>query len=232
MVAYRSSSVTTVASRTNTGATAPTGIVDGDALFLFVTVALATPPAVTPPTGFSLLPNFPISSASSGSIIVAASAYVKIASGESGNYTVTHATAYSQVYMAAFSAPNTATPFSPNPTVNTGTGTTTTMLGLTTTTDNSVVMTIDADWGDTSNALTPPSGTTPTFTERADQAPAIEVADGTLAIAGATGNKTMTNNSLAADPWLGFMFALPRASTFRASKPYTKLQAVNRSYTY
>jgi hypothetical protein len=238
VVAYRSSTITTWASRTNTVATAPAGIVNGDALFLFVIVGATSPPTLTPPTGFSLLTGFPASTHDGAPFTVAASAFVKIASSESGSYTITHTVASSQAYMAAYSAPNTSTPFSPNPTVNgvinsTGNGTTTTMLSLTTATNNSVVMTISQDWGDTANNLTPPSGTTPTFTERADT-PLLEVADGTLATAGATGNKTMTNNSSLNNPWQGFMFAMPPASgaTFMAPKPFTKLQAVNRSYTY
>jgi len=233
VVAYRSSTITTWASRTNTVATAPAGIVDGDALFLFVIIGAATPPDVTPPTGFSLLTNFPTTLTTIG-FSVKASAFVKIASSESGSYTVTHASASSQAYMAAFSGANASTPFSPNPTVNSATNsTTTTMLGLTTVANNSVVMTISQDWGDTTNNLTPPSGSTPTFTERQDTA-ILEVADGTLATAGATGNKTMTNNSYAStySGWQGFMFALPPAAAFLAPQPFTVQQAVNRSYTY
>jgi len=231
VVAYRSSTITTYASRTNTVATAPTGIADGDALFLFVIEVATSPPAITPPSGFSLLPNFPYTLVV-GTYSVKTSAFVKIASGESGSYTITHASTISQAYLAAFSAPA-FTPFSPNPTVNSATGgpNTTTMLGLTTTTNNSLVMTISQDWGDTTNNLTPPSGSTPTFTERGD-ASILEVADGILATAGATGNKTMTNNCYNNNTnsgWSGFMFAMP---AFTAPQPFTIQQAVNRSYTY
>lgn len=233
MVAYRSSTISTWASRTNTVASAPSGLQDGDALFLFFIIGANTPPAVTPPAGFSLLTNFPVQVADGTGFVVKASAFVKIASSESGSYTVTHASAASQAYLAAYSQPNVTTPFSPSPTVNSGSGTTTTMLGLTTATNSSVVITISQDWGDTANNLTAPSGSTPTFTEDADTA-IIEVADGVLATAGATGNKTMTNNSITGDPWQGFMFAMPpaAAAAFLAPEPYTKLQAVNRSYTY
>ncbi len=216
-VAYRSSSATTYASRTNTMLTAPSGIQNGDLLVIVFDIGAASPPTPTPPSGFTALPNFssPMAMTASG-FTVNMYAWYKFASSESGNYTVTHASASSQGYIAAITGANTTTPFSPNPTKNTGTGTTTTATGLTTPYDTSLVMFISSDWGSTANNLTAPTGSTPTFTKRmgsTTQSGILYVADGVLATAAATGDKTMTNNSAGGEPFGGVLVSIQPVTT-------------------
>lgn len=211
-VAYRSSNATTYATRTNTTLTAPAGIQNGDLLVIIFDIGGASPPTPTPPSGFSTLPSFssPLSM-TVGGFNVKMYAWYKFASSESGNYTVTHSSASSQGYIVALSGANSTTPFSPNPTTNTGTGSTTTATGLTTPYDNSLVMFVSSDWGDNANNLTGPSGSTPTFTKRmgaTTQSGILYVADGVLGTAGATGDKTITNNSNGSGAWGGVLISV------------------------
>ena len=210
--AYRSSSATTYATRTNTTLTAPSGIQDGDLLVIIFDIGASSPPTPTPPAGFSVLPNFSSPMAmNDGSFTVNMYAWYKFASSESGNYTVTHSSSASQGYITALTGANPTTPFAPNPTKNTGTGTTTTATGLTTPYDNSLVMFVSSDWGDTTNNLTGPGGSTPTFTKRmgaTSQSGILYVADGVLATAGATGNKTITNNTTGGNLWGGVLISV------------------------
>ena len=216
-VAYRSSSATTYASRTNTTLTAPSGIQNGDLLVIIFDIGAASPPTPTPPAGFSALPSFssPLSM-TAGGFTVNMYAWYKFASSESGNYTVTHSSASSQGYIVALSGADPTTPFSPNPTTNTGTGSTTTATGLTTPRDNSLIMFVSSDWGDTANNLTGPTGSTPTFTKRmgsTSQSGILYVADGVLGTAGATGDKTITNNSNGSGAWGGVLISVEPSST-------------------
>ena len=216
-VAYRSSNATTYATRTNTTLTAPAGIQNGDLLIIIFDIGGASPPTPTPPSGFSTIPSFssPLSM-TAGGFTVKMYAWYKFASSESGNYTVTHSSASSQGYIVALSGTDPTTPFSPNPTTNTGTGSTTTATGLTTPRDNSLVMFVSSDWGDTANNLTGPSGSTPTFTKRmgaTTQSGILYVADGVLGTAGATGNKTITNNSNGSGAWGGALISVQPSTT-------------------
>lgn len=216
-VAYRSSNATTYATRTNTTLTAPAGIQNGDLLVIIFDIGGASPPTPTPPSGFSTLPSFssPLSM-TVGGFNVKMYAWYKFASSESGNYTVTHSSASSQGYIVALSGADPTTPFSPNPTTNTGTGSTTTATGLTTPYDNSLVMFVSSDWGDNANNLTGPSGSTPTFTKRmgaTTQSGILYVADGVLGTAGATGDKTITNNSTGSNAWGGVLISVQPPTT-------------------
>lgn len=211
-VAYRSSRSTTYATRTNTTITAPAGIQNNDVLIiLFGIGASGTPPAPAPPAGFNIITGFPTTETDAGGFKVKTYAWYKIASGESGNYTITHSSAASQGYMAAVSGADIADPFHQNPTTNTGSGTVSTALGLTTPADNSLVIYLGSDWGDNSNALSPPTGTTPTFNERLDPGTVsgiMYVADGVLASQGTTGNKTQSNNSNSGNPWMASLICV------------------------
>lgn len=208
--AFRSASNTTYANRTNTTITAPAGIQDGDVLILAFGLAAATPgpAAPTAPSGFALVTGtWPIALTDT-TFDMDIRVYYKIASGESGDYTITHAAASSQGLMFAVSGGTSAQPAA---TTNSATsGTTTTALGLTTSGNDALVAFIGFDWASTSNNLTAPSGSTPTFTERIDVAPLIYLATGVLSAAGATGNKTMTNNgsTSANTPWAGMLVAI------------------------
>jgi hypothetical protein len=208
MPAFRSASNGAYSAKVNTTVNAPAGIVDGDVLIFFLFIAISgTPPTPTPPAGFTALAGFPSAQFGLSGFNARVYAWWKIAASESGSYTATHSSASSQGSMLAVSGAHQTAPIDPNPTVNTGTGTTTTALGLTTDKDGDLLIFIGTDWGTTANNLTPPSGSTPTFTERQDVA-LTYIATGNLATAGATGNKTITNNSSATDPWSGSLIAV------------------------
>jgi hypothetical protein len=208
-VAYRSSSTVNYASHANTTITAPAGIANGDLLLIYFCVGAASVITATPPTGFTALTGFPSSVTDSG-FNVNCYAWKKTASSESGSYVVTHATNSSLAYMGAYSGANASTPINPNPTIATGAGTTSTATGLTTAANNSYVVAFYQDWGDVSNQLVKPTGTTPTFTTRANQADTtlLFVCDGPLATAGATGNKAITNNNSGSHPWQAALIAI------------------------
>ena len=225
--AHRSDSATTYGSRTNTTCTAPAGIQNGDVLLLVFDVAAATnAPSPTAPSGFAAVAGtWPIDLRDLG-FNVDVYVWYKVASGESGNYTVTHSAASSQCYIKAVSGGSSSQPAS---TTNSNTeGSTTTALSITPSGNDALVMFVSSDWGDTANALSPPSGTTPTFTERLDPGTTsgiLYVADGVLGTAGATGDKSITNNNNAGgplSPWAGVLVvveasggAAPDVSQFR-----------------
>src|SRR5262249_40824929 len=83
-------------SRTNSVFTAPASIADGDWLFLtiFIYNGTNTPPTPTPPSGFSTVsagsPTWPYRNTLADTTQADTWCWVKKASGESGNYTVTH----------------------------------------------------------------------------------------------------------------------------------------------
>lgn len=214
---------TTYASRTNTTIVAPSGISNGDLLLLFcLTGGSGTSPAVTIPGGFTPLSGSPSSVTDTGSFNIRMWAAYKVATGESGDYTCSHAAASSQGFMLRVSGVNTSSPLDVTPTLNTGTNGTTTFTGVTTTQDNVVVVLAGHDWADTANNLTPPIGTTPTFAEHLDTT-LIYAASGTLSSAGATGDKTMTNNSAISSPWAAWMIALSPASVGSAQRTLSLL---------
>ena len=198
--ALRSMSNTTYASRTNTTITAPSGIADGDILILSFILGGASPPSATLPAGFTLLQG-PNTRTVSGFSVIRRLAW-KYASGESGDYTVTHTSSSSQGAMLCISGGVFATPVSSD---NSGTGTTTTATGITTPSNNALVAFIVHNWALYGSASAP-SGTTPTFTEQLDSASSLMyVATGVLATAGATGNKTQANGNSAPDGWGAFL---------------------------
>ena len=213
-VAVRSTSGVAYGSRTNTAITAPTGIVNGDILLLFVAVAGASPPTPTFPAGFATVAG-PIAS-TSGGFTVNFYCLWKRASGESGSYTVTHSSASTLAQLYCISgAKSSGSPINASSS-NSGTGTTSTGTGITTTVNDCLIVFAEHDWGDTSNNLSPPSGTTPTFTERVDAALRY-YAEGVLATAGATGNKSITNNNttdpLFPNPWAVYLVAVEPAGS-------------------
>ena len=224
MAAVRSVSNTTYASRTNTTITAPASIADDDILLLGI-LTVNDPDAVdtTPPTGFTLLTNFPIDVTDGGGLNMEFRVYWKTASGESGNYTVTHASSSSQGWMVCVQDADT---ISVTPTVNNGTAASTTALSITTTVNDSLVILMAFDWGDSANNLTGPTGTTPTFVEKIDVAPLIYVTAGVLATAGATDNKTMANNSSTGSPWGATLIVVQPAAAAPGSTPVTVPGAV------
>lgn len=215
--AFRSSSITTYASRTNTTLTAPAGIQSGDALVIFFSVGGASPVTPTAPAGFTLAAGFPGSHVGGGGFTVNDYLWTKTAASEAGNYTVTHATGSTQGYMMAVSNAS-ATP-SPASTLNERNSgdvpaySPTIATGLTTAVDNCLVAFVSSDFGDTANALTGPTGSTPTFTTRATSG-LLYVATGVLASAGATGNKSITNNNTGdGSAYGGYLISFPPSAT-------------------
>jgi hypothetical protein len=206
--AFRSISSTTYATRTNTTVTAPSGITNGDLLIFGIGIFGSGGEAVdpTPPAGFSLIsgPSWPLQ-AVEGANEVETRIYSKVASGESGDYTATHADASSQGWMVAVSDPSVNFVI----TGQSGTGTTTTALSVTSANNNALILFIVHDWLSNAADISVPTGTTPTFTERLDGATSLfYVATGVLGTAGATGDKTITNRNNIGDPWSAVLLAI------------------------
>ena len=207
--AFRSLSNMTYGSRTNTTITAPSGIVDGDILILALVIGKSgsAPPAATLPAGFSTIqgPN----ETETGTFFVNRILAWKVASGESGSYTVTHASASSQGVMLCISGASGSTPVSSDNECNdVSDGQTTTALSITTPSNNSLVAFIAHNYAGYTGIASPPTGTTPTFTEQLDTG-LMYVATGVLATAGATGNKTQANgNGAIGDMWGAFLVAV------------------------
>lgn len=191
------------ASRSNSVLVAPAGIQNGDILVAFLDVGNAASPAVTPPGSFVEVSGYPIVRSRTDPWYVNTHCYVKVASGESGNYTFTHTTAYTQGMIYCISGADTANPVSPTPTKASHDYTsmdnpfTITAPGITTPRDGSVVIFVAGTW-DFMNT-DPPTGSTPTFSEDLDDA-VFFLASGVKSTAGATGDKSV-NISMSTDVW-------------------------------
>jgi hypothetical protein len=204
---YRSHSTTTYANRTNTVLTEPAGIVNGDVLLLALLLAgTGTAPTPTLPAGFTVISGPTTISDGAGFGVVRRLAW-KVAASESGSYTITHTAYTSQAFMICVQGADTAA--TPQVTSNQGTGSTTTALTLTTTTNDSWVGFWVHNWALYGLGQVPPTGTTPTFTERSDLSTSLMyLAEGVLATAGATGNKTHGNGNVSTDQWAAFLVAV------------------------
>lgn len=218
-VAYQSSSTVAPATRTNTTITAPTGIANGDLLVILISSGGASAVTITAPAGFSSATGFPLSISKADPWTTRGYCFFKIASGESGNYTCTHASAVSNAIMYRISGSDTSTPLNPTPTINNANSTTTTATGLTTATNDSLVIFYSITWDGQGGAA--PTGSTPTFTERYDSGTGgvIYAADGVLATAGATGNKTNANNNTIGNPFAASLIAVQAPTGGGAASP-------------
>jgi len=186
-IAYRSQSAVSWATRTTTTFTAPAGLANDDIIKIVFYYSGYTPPAApTPPSGFSLFSTmFDITD---GSWHNRQYVYWKRASGESGNYSFTHSSFASFGYITAYSGCLTSgTPFGATSTNSSTSGNSGVGTGITTTAANSFLLFLSTDMQGT-GGLPPPTG----MTERYDAD--AYMADQLIASAGATGNRTQTNN--------------------------------------
>ena len=212
-------------SRSNSVLPAPSTIVNGDILLAILIVGNSAAPSVTPPAGFSEITGYPIVYGKTDPWYVNIHAFVKVASSESGNYTFTHTTAYSEGIIYAISGADTSSPETPNATNASYTGgepfsgQTWTAPGLTTSRDGSAVFFVAACW-DAAGPTVPPTGTTPTFAEDFDggSGGVFYAASGILATAGATGNKSTANaNASSSSPWGAGLICIQSAGAAGAS---------------
>lgn len=193
--------------RSNTSITAPTGITNGDLLVICMITGQNPAVTPTPPSGFTAITGSPFNMTSAGAdpYKVLLHCWIKTASGESGSYGTTHGTADTSVVMFRLSG-QAGTPVSITPVFEDHSG----AVGgsaviaptITTTVDGSLVIWMGGCW-DGFGATSPPTGTTPTYTEYINESGGVfYVAAGVLNTAGATGAKTVNAAQAANKPWL------------------------------
>lgn len=207
----RSASSVTYGSRTNTTITAPTGVADGDLLIAAVYVGITSElgaPSVTPPSGWTLQTTGGLLYI--GGFCARVHIYTKTASGEGANYTWTHVTASSEVYIYCLNNPS---GIAPTIILTSDLSQTCVTGNLSTTYTNTLCLYIASCWQawGTSN---PPNGTTPTLVERQDSATnVLYTADASLATAGAFGQRSQTNKNVGAEPCTATVILMsPRVS--------------------
>lgn len=205
--AVRSTSSLTSGTRANSTITAPSGIQNGDKLIYILSIGGPAGPTATAPSGFTALPGYPMAYSRPDPWTVRIYAWEKTASSESGSYASTHASASTEGFMYAVSS---AGNVSPNPTTNVGASGSAagpiTATGLTTPANGALVIYVAGSWNDI-GPTSPPTGTTPTFTERRD-AGVLYVADGILATAGATGDKSITAATTFQAAWAASLISI------------------------
>lgn len=230
-IAFAAISSTTYATRTNTVVPAAgLGVIaNNDLLLLLVlTGATAASPDVTPPAGFTICPGTWPTSVVGGTFNVQYWAYFRVASGESGDYAITHTEASSQAAIHRYTGAKTTNPINPAATTRVSAAVAeadSTAPGLTTAMADVMIVWNGHSWGDTTDVLAPPAGTTPTFTTRMDTTLMYQ-ATGVLAASGATGDKTMANNSSGGSPWAASLIAIEPATT-----PTAQYEAPTRGRT-
>lgn len=189
--------------RTNTTLTAPASISDNNGLFVWI----AGPTSISAPDGsWTLIDHLDHTSLEDAQLWI----WWKRAASESGNYTFTHSAGASQGFIIRASGMQTSGDPIEFHTTNASTGesdTTVTGLTGTTTVNDSGVVISSGHWDDL-GGITPPTGTTPTFSDFYDVGAAsvsiLYVAGGVWSSSGATGNKTYT----AVAAWVCSMFSV------------------------
>lgn len=210
VASFRSLTSTAYETHVNTVVTVPAGVIAGDVLLMVHSVGAADADAisVSVPAEWTALSGFPMTVADAvGSFEVRSTVYWKVATGiEPGSYTITHPSCGSQgVMIAVADGKNVA----PAVTVQSGVWETTTAPGLTVG-KGAWVAFLAHNW-DLYGSGSPPTGTTPTFAERLDSSTSLwYVAEGTMVDAGATGDKSHNNGTIAG-PWLGVLVAVEPA---------------------
>lgn len=158
--------------------------------------------------------------------------WYKIASGESGNYTVTHNAANSQGWIVACGNANTATPFAQNETHQTGTGTTTTVSGVTTTTNGNLIIFASQDFGTTQHILSgPSSGYVPRLSDAYVNPTDLYISDYQQAVGGTIGSQSITNNNTSSFAWAGFLIAIQPGASLLALLATAALKLRSRALT-
>lgn len=185
----------------------PGGVTDGDLLILAVLLGNGSG-AIYPvtPSGWTQFAGMPSSVNDISGFTVTTSLYWRIASSEPASYVVDY---------EDFSHPSNAAMFAysgvgstPDITVATGVGPTVTLSGMTAAVDGTRFALIAHNWT-AAGGFTPPSGSTPTWTERLDASGSLfYAADGVLNSGEATGDDTLTFNNAANEPWTAILLAL------------------------
>lgn len=210
---YRSHTSLSLGTRTNSTWLAPSGIADNDILLaVFALGRNPSVPTLTPPAGWTAMPVLPVTINKGAGYQLSLQGYYKVASGESGSYTFTHESADSEGVLYCLSRALTGqVVIRPDPTTGTGTDDTAEAPGLTTLHADTFVLYVFDVWDSIGPSPGPPVGTTPTFTERYDPGSSgiIYAADGTLATAGATGDKVHTSTwaNAGGNPWAASLIA-------------------------
>ena len=208
------SNTPTYGTRTNSTITAPSGIVNGNVLvaILHVGDGTALPAlAVTPPAGWTEVPNSPTAQAKADPYTIATHVFVKVASGESGNYTFNHTSADTEGYMYRLTGADTTTPIDVTPVVNASNGITnggtTNYPTITTVTNGAFMIYAESDWDAVgANSVT---GTAVTITRRRAGTISL-ISDGTMTTAGAlgAGSRTGVNGGDNASAWASIVVAI------------------------
>lgn len=205
---YADSTVVAQGTRTNTTYAVPTGTISGDTLLLYHWEYGGTSPPPTP----SVVSDWALVPLTTGSWPnQQGDSYLWVwwrTVGSSGptSYTVSHSSTESAGALVTVRGADPTTPITAA-VADSGTGGTTTFLSVTTSVANELILAIQADNASTSNTLTAPTGTTPTFTANVNT-PGMFVASGNITGSGtATGSKTMTNNA-GTGGWDSIMLAM------------------------
>jgi hypothetical protein len=193
MAAYGQVATLGAATRTNSTLTFGSAPSADQIIILVMDIETVIP---TPPAGFEALAE-----ANHAANINRLRVFWKRAGGSEGtSYTITHASTWTNcVGYTVTSASTTARPKISIP--NQGTGTTATARGVTPRANNAHIGYVAITFGDM-GAVAPPAGTTPTFTERYDSTNNIYFAEGTLATAAATGDKTAGAFGAGSQDWM------------------------------
>lgn len=189
------------ASRTNSDVPVPSGTTDNDYCLVTGFTGGGTPATLTAPGGFTLLAG-PVS-IGAGGFNATLSVWGKPASGEGSTWGFTHTINSTEFVALTYRGVNLTTPIDVAPTTAQGLGSTATWTGLTTVTDNALLVAVESDWGDNSNDCTPPTG----YTERRDGI-ILYASDKEQASLGVSGSPSHTNNSNSGYPWAAILLAL------------------------
>lgn len=211
-----SSSTVSGGTRTNTTITAPSGITNGD--LLVIAIDCGGGATVTAPSGFSTVTGSPVSYnwAPSDSYTVRVYTFYKVASGESGNYTCTHSSAYTTASMWRISgADGTVDQVSTDyrsGSVGITDGDVVTAPTLTTSDDGAAVVWYGACW-DGFGARSPTSGWTETY-----NGTGVSYSQYTIkTTAGATGSIAIATSQASNKPWGVMMTAFAASAAAPAS---------------